>query len=293
MEINLIETIGKEGLIPIPSRLPVAIEPSFVNALSGKKIKDATPGEVLKAVSDACEKIWFDRQSKSMDEHDMKQLKINIAKDFISCFGSMTLAEIGNCFHHWVRGKYGKFYSINVIDAGKAMSDYLTDQNRLEAVQSIKPKELPSPKPGPDKLFDSAKACLWIALDKYQRKTDIGTIAPLYYNFLNSIGLIIYTKAEKWEFMQKALLAVIDELRIDLVKCTDEHKQASKKKQLILLLAANEPDAVLKDQECLSLVKNKAKELTLEDWFAICIESQFDINELVESKRSLYNPEIK
>lgn len=293
MENNLIETIGADKqLATIPAKLPVAVDHSFVTALAGKKIKEATPGEVLEAVSGAVEKIWFDRGSKPMNDDDAKQLKINIAKDFISCFGSMTLNEIGNCFHHWARGKYRKFYSVNVIEASQAMSDYLTDQNRLEAVQFTKPKELPAPPPSPDNLFYSAKNILFIAFDKYQNKTPIGTMAPLNYNFLNGLGLIIYTKKEKWDFMQRALIAMIEELRIGIIKATDENKMAFMKRQLSMLLAANETDAVLRDEECIRLVKNKAKELTLEDWFATCIENEFNIDELVDSKRNSYKPEI-
>jgi hypothetical protein len=267
---------------------PPEIDKSFVQALEGKRIKDATADELFEAVSTAVETTWFELGLKPISDGDMELLKFNICKDYAACWGSMFVAEIGNAFWHWSRGKYGKIFGLTVIVAGRLMSDYLTDQSRLEAVRSLKPKELPAAKPDKKQLFDTAKTCLWLALDKYQLKEPPGTLAPTVYNFLDALGLMLYDSAEKWEFMAKGLAAEIEALRIRIIKETDEHRLSGMKKQLKLLIDANSPDAVLKDAECIALVKNKAKELTLLDWFEHCAESELNIDELVEGKRAAY-----
>lgn len=282
LAVNTVLAITQSGTFTLP------VERSFVDALSGKKIKEAEPVEVFAAVSAAIEKCWFELGLKTVPDADFEQLKLNISKEFTDCFGSLTLNEISNAFYHGSRGKYGKVYSITVIVAGKWMADYLTDQSRLDAIKSLKPKELPAPKPSLKDQFESGKTCLWIALDKYNSKAVMGTIAPTVYNFLDDLGLIVYNKTEKWDFMAKALDIVIEDVRILIITMADEHKSAGLKRQLSLLIAAKEPDVPLNDQDCIQMIKNKAKELTLADWFATCYESEFDINELVEAKRDIY-----
>ncbi len=273
---------------PSPAVLPPRVDRSFVDALSGKRIGEASPEELFVEVSKAVELAWFERGFKAIADEEMELLKMNICRDYASMFTAMHLTEIGNAFHHWSREKYGKVYGLTVVVASKLMADYLSDYDRLQGKQSLVPKELPKAKPDKSDLFETNKRCLWLALDRFNTKTPMHTLAPTVYNFLNELGLIIYSTEDKWAFMAEALKASINELRVRIAKEPNEHKLGGLRKQLGLLTAANEPGAALSDEECITMVKNKAKELTLADCFTLWTESEMDINELIESKRAAY-----
>lgn len=291
MEINLRDQIpvfqGNTGTSNIAVITPVPVDQSFVQALSGKKIKEATPGEVLEAVSAAVEKAWFDRQLKPVDEKDMKQLKISIAKDFISCFGAMTLNEIGNCFHHWIRGKYKKFYSVNVVEAGQAMSDYLTDQDRAEAVKATKPKELPEPKPGKERLFEMGKINIAQAIAKHNNQLPLGSLGPVCYNFLDVLGLMTYPAVKKRELLVKALDEMIIEVKLRISKESETSKIIGLKNQLSLFTTAKENGTALAKEEY-QLVINKAKELTVKLWLDDYNLAGVDIENSINRKKETY-----
>eukprot|EP01037_Dinobryon_pediforme_P011467 gene11467-11560_t len=212
---------------------PIPVDSSYVAALTGIKIKDATDLQLKATVSACVEKAWFDLGLKPLDEDDYTRIKLNIVAEYRSCWGSMTLNEIVNAFAQWSRGKYGKVYGLTVAVAGKLMSDYLTDQSRADAVKSLNPVDPPAPPPKPEDQFKLLKNCVWLAFDKYKSKSAMD---------------------EKWEFMAKGLEIVIKETQQTIMTISDESRLNTLKRQLSLLIAANRPDTPLKDEDCILMI---------------------------------------
>lgn len=290
MEIDLYQKENNGLFVPSPAAI-AQLERGFLEALDSPKIKDAQKVEVLEAVSAAIEKAWFELGLKQIPDNEMDQLKINVTSELYACFTCLTLREIGNAIYHGARGKYGKVYSITVIGVAKWFAEYMTDQNRLEAVKLSMPQLPAKTKPSPKERFDLDKYNTLQAQQKLISDNNIGQLGPIVYGFLNTLHLLSYSRQEKLDFMSEALIVAIADTRKDIA-LAEAGRIPGLKKQLDALIKAQEPGTAVPDDEY-QLVIRTAKKLTVETWFRDQAIEETNIDDLLEAKREFYYQAVK
>lgn len=260
----------------------------FVAALTAKPVKDSSDFEIAEAISSGIEKAVFDLGLRQISDDDLNLLKFGILHEVKTSFTTLTIDEIKNAFHYGVRGKYGEVFGLNVAQAAKWMSSYMTDHTRVEARKELAKAADQSNEPSPDEKFSTAKG---LSLDAYilvKANHPVGITGVAVYTFLNALGLIHadYKKG----IMKEALNVLVVEKERDIANSTELVRRRQMNADLVILKEniANDILTVLQYDE----VKRVAKRQVLNSFFQDLILDDTDLDALIESKRGFYKSQV-
>lgn len=255
------------------------------NLLLLPRVNQLPKREVFNTVLAGVAKAFADMNVKDISETDRDYLVNELTDNIIRYYASIRLPEITLAFWMGVRGNLGEFFGLSVVTFERFISQYLISAQRVQAV-----KELPQPlqRLVPDKQtqFGTAKGNAMRALQMRRERKDTSVIAPVVYNFLDGIGLINFTAAEKYDMLADATRELISELKYKLTLTPGDRRNAIKADLTAFKEAITQMEPL--SNERYTLVKQRAKKLALDAFLNNVLMAGTDLGAMIEAKRQVF-----
>lgn len=225
------------------------------NVLQSPLIKDCSDEQIREVVINDMISAYFKAGFAYPSDSDFKimadQMVINIRQQGFA----MRLNEISIAFSRGVLKEYGEYMGLSIVSFTNFVKMYLMNNARLDALREYNtPKEEPK-EPTEKEKFEMAKMnAIQAFLDVNAGKSIV--LGSVVYDFLDTQGILNFTKEEKNQYMDRAKNLIISE--------TNSRKEAEsdsfKRNDLRRIIEA------VTDGSEKSLVISKAKQLALIDF---------------------------
>ncbi|WP_316841318.1 hypothetical protein [Pedobacter gandavensis] len=232
--------------------------------------------EVFEVIVRALAKSYTDLGMAQPPQKDKDYLANELTDLIPRHFPFIRLQEIPLAFSRGIRGKYGPFYGLNVVTFEKFIEAHLQHEVReqlMRAAGFIKQYEVP------DRIsrFRVAKQNAMDAM----RLVDAGKevlSGGIVYDFLDGLGLISFSNAEKWEFMKEAKCDLTESLERESNRMVSRVKRMEIDRNLL----------GIKEGTAIERIKASAKKLALNAFLRGCRLEGANLEQLIEEKESAF-----
>lgn len=249
------------------------------NPLTMPSIRHNSDEEIFQVILMSLAKSYTDLGWEQPKQKDKDYLANELADTIPRRFPSIRLHEIPKAFANGIRGKYGKFFGLNVVSFENFIEAHLTCESREQLAKLIPAMPEKTKKPDLNTRFSIAKGNAIKAFDHLSCGKDIQLSALVVYNFLDEIGVISFDNQDKWGFIKDA----VEYLEKDLLKksreTTNEIRRIDIQRQLV----------AVKNGEAVELIRNMGRRFALYSFFNSCIKKNTILEELIDNKKGNYS----
>ncbi len=200
----------------------------------------------------------------------------------------MRIKEIGLAIKKGIYKEFGEFFGLNVAEFVRFCKSHYDSELRSSAAKTIlKPVESEQKPPTPEQQFYLFKNLCIESYNFFENNKPFETRARTCYDFLNKIKLIIFSKKEKYDILEKAAQLVISDQNIKLSVIFEDFNRKPLKRIIQAITESLENDKPL-PKYVKEMVINKAKYLTLNAFFHDLQDSELDLSDLINAKKELF-----
>lgn len=259
-------------------------------ALNSKKLIDCTLLEIEKVVIPGVSGAFAltGKKNDSALSDNLKVIYNTLPAELKKELPSMRVNEIAIAIKKAIYGEFGEYYGINTAELVRLCKAHYDSEARINTVKSIlKPEDKPSLPPSLETQFYTAKNNTITAYTKNHVGGNFETMGAACYDFLNKLGLIIFSTKEKYDLMKEAAGKLISETNLKLSVIVEDFNRRPLKSFI------NEIENWLnEDQQPTDLtyakIIAKSKFLTLKAFFHEIQESELSLNDLIDIKKELF-----
>jgi len=172
--------------------------------------------EVFSAVLMSVAKAFADMNTKSITAQDRDYMVNELTDNIIARYPAIRISEIPVAIAHGVRGRYGEFFGLSVIAFERFIEQYLLSEDRARAVKEIRRDDQGRRIPSPEEQFTTAKSNVMMVLGRKKSGQSSGNMAVAAYDFLDKLGLLQFSRDEKYDMMADATRELVSELKYKL-----------------------------------------------------------------------------
>lgn len=233
--------------------------------------------EIFEVIVRALAKSYTDLGMAQPPQKDKDYLANELTDLIPRHFPFMRLQEIPLAFSRGIRGKYGVFYGLNVVTFEKFVEAHLHHEIREQLVRasgSIKQHEVPDRA----SRFRVAKQNAMEAMRLMRAGKEVLS-GGVVYDFLDALGLISFSTAEKWVFMKEAKQYLTESLERESNRAVSRIKQMEIDRNLV----------GIKEGTAIERIKVSAKKLALNAFLRGCELEGANLEQLIEGKESAFS----
>jgi len=267
-----------------------APDKEILAALNSKKIFDSTPFELDKIVTASVAQIFaYVGKKNDPGVSDLLNVIYTILPGELRReVPAMRLNEIPLAFKKGTLKEFGEYYGLNVAELVRFCKSHYESENRTNTVKSIlKPSETPKPAPSLESQFFTAKNNVITAFTKNQVGGNYETMAASCYDFINKLGLIIFSTKEKYDIMKEAAGKLISETNLKLSVIPEDYNRRPLKAFISEIENWLNEDQQPTDITYAKIIA-KSKFLTLKAFFHEVQESELSLNDLIDNKKDFF-----
>lgn len=259
-------------------------------AFNSKKIIDCTDKEIdtviIPAVSEGFFKIG--KRDNSGLSAELKFIYDNLGRELKMLVPGLHVKEIPIAINRLIIRDFGDYFGLNVAEICRACKTHFESEIRSNSVKVLfKEPDQPTITPNIDQQFYTAKNLASDAYTRFENKKDFELLARVVYDFLNKLELIIFTSAEKYDFMKQGSIMVVTEQNTKLSKITENFNRRPHIRIIKLIKNALDTGEPVPD-DVKNLILIKAKYLTLKAFFNEITNNELKLTDLIESKKSIF-----
>lgn len=284
--------IGSEntGLINPTKTNELPADKNIAAALLSKKIIDCNEHELSKIIIPAVSEAFFytgKRDSKTLSL-ELEFIYDNLPGELKKFLPALRINEISIAIKRGILKEFGEYFGLNVAELVRFCKAHYDSEIRQNTVKLIiKPQDLPTLPPSLDQQFYTAKNNTIAAYTKNQVGGQFETMAVSCYDFLNKLGLIIFSTKEKYDIMKVAAGKLIAETNLKLSVIPEDYHRRPLKAFI------SEIENWLNEDQVPSLLTYskiiaKSKFLTLKAFFHELNESELNLSDLIDNKKDVF-----
>lgn len=263
----------------------------IAKALLSPLVNQVSPEEVFKVLNIAIAKSYIDTGFKAPDATNQAEAMIysqmvNELVYYVRQYASTyRLKELPIAIERGTQKEYGDYFGLNKTSFIQFIKGYKASEARAKALEShLAAQDTPPTPPTIDQQFETDKATALETFTFHQNKDALkfDTRAAHVYDFLNSLGLITYTKDEKEAIFAHATSKVIAE--------KENQRYVSDLMQRHSLAKLIEKFKLIPEKGTTEhgIIVSKAKAITTAKYFDELSLTNVDLVGLIEGKRAEY-----
>lgn len=278
------------GLIPNRTNYEIPPDKNILAALSSKKIGECSLKEIEAVIIPAVSEAFFytgKRETSSLSG-DLEFIYDHLPAELISGLPIMRIGEIPIAFKRGLLKEFGDYFGLNVIEFVRFCHAHYDSELRNNSVRAtLKPVIIADNVPSIEQQFYLFKN---LSIDSFEKNNE-GKIwessSSTIYNFLNKIGLIIFSPMEKRTIMKDAAARIIGDENLLLFKIVENFHRKPHLAVIESMEKFIKEDLKPAGDYYISLV-NKSKFMTLKAFFIDIIDNEFNLNDLIDNKKTTF-----
>lgn len=265
------------------SHLPSDIQPWAI--LTQSPVRKVPKREVFNMVLISVAKAFADLNTKSLDPKERDYMVNELTDNIIARYPAIRINEIPVAIANGIRGKYGEFYGLSVVAFERFIEQYLSSEERVQAVKSL--PALGTSRPAPDKhqQFATAKSNTLVAFERKNIGKSFASMAVSVYDFLDRLQLFHFTRDEKYDMMADACRELVGELKYKLLTAPTHQRPALRRDKDAYTAALK--GGALTDEQKQNVVRI-SKRLALDAFFNQVIIEEIELDMVVVEKRGIF-----
>ncbi|WP_143166872.1 hypothetical protein [Pedobacter caeni] len=246
------------------------------NPLVLPSIRNHKDQEIFQVILMSLAKSYTDLGREQPPQKDKDYLANELADSIPRKFPSIRLHEIPLAFSNGIREKYGTFYGLSVVSFEKFIEAHLNSEAREQLAKEVL---IPNKNKVPDLMtqFGVAKKNALNAFNELQSGKEMISGAVVY-GFLDGLGLISFSAAEKWEFVEEACLYLTRMLNQQLISTGSRIKREEIQRKL----------NALQDRSAVDMIRSMSKRFALSAFFKSVVMEELDLEVLIEERRTMF-----
>lgn len=239
-------------------------------ALESRKIREQQSEDIYKPLAVQIGRIHALRGIK-LEVEDLRFMARELTRSVEERFPGLTIEEIGIALDKGIKKDYGEYYGLNVITFLDWIKAYSVSETRskalLEKYKAALPEKVP---PTPEEIKRQKIDSIQSAFEKYEKTGLMPTFyiySGIVYGYCEEMGLISPGNEEKWSAIRKA----------DEIISREDKKPGERLKKPVGIGAIIKSDQIAPPD-----VKNKAKAILLERYFAELVKKKIKISDLLK-----------
>jgi len=184
--------------------------------LKQNPVRKVPKRDVFNAVLTGVAKAFADMNVKSVSAPDRDYMVNELTDNIIARYPAIRISEIPVAIGHGVRGRYGEFYGLSVVTFERFIEQYLLSEDRIRAAKEIVRDEVGRRIPSKEEQFATAKSNVMLVLKYKKCGKSFDSMAATVYDFLDRLGLLQFTRDEKYDMMADACRELVGELKYKL-----------------------------------------------------------------------------
>lgn len=265
----------------------------IIKAFSSKKIIDCTVKELDNVIAPAVGKsfVFVGKKIDAASNENLIVIYQALPGELRRLLPAMRINEIPIAINRGIYKEFGDYYGLNVAELVRFCKSHYESESRINTVKSfIKPADMPQLPPSLESQFYTAKNNTITAFTKNQVGGNFETMAASCYDFINKLGLIIFSTKEKYDIMKEAAGKLISDTNLKLSITVEDYNRRPHKafiSEIENWLNDGHPTVEYKEisKETYAKIIAKSKFLTLKAFFHEVQESELDISVLIDSKK--------
>lgn len=267
-----------------------APDKEILAALNSKKIIDSSSFELDKIVTTSVAQIFaYVGKKNDPGVSDLLNVIYNILPGELRReVPALRLNEIPISFKKGALKEFGEYFGLNVAELVRFCKAHYDSENRTNTVKSIlKPVEKPSAAPSLESQFYTSKNNTITAYTKNQVGGNFEAMGPACYDFINKLGLIIFSTKEKYDLMKEAAGKIISETNLKLSVIPEDYHRRPLKAFIHEIENWLNEDINPTNLTYAKIIA-KSKFLTLKAFFHEIQESELSLNDLIDNKKYFF-----
>lgn len=268
----------------------VPADEEISHAMLSKKIIDATKKELDNVIAPAVGKafVFIGKKIDSASNDNLIVIYNSLPIELKRLLPHMRIQEIPIAINRGIYKEFGDYYGLNMAEIVRFCKAHYESEIRINTVKSIlKPVQTPPAAPSLESQFYTAKNNTITAYTKNQVGGNFETMGPSCYDFVNKLGLIIFSTKEKYDLMKEAAGKLISETNLKLSLITEDYNRRPLKTFIIEIENWLNEDKQPTDLTYAKIIA-KSKFLTLKAFFHEIQESELNLSVLIDSKKDLF-----
>lgn len=193
------------------------------NVLDGKLVRDLSDRELFENMRGLITEAYTVTGHNLPEGQELVYFVTSVQRDIQAICKTfpVRVTELPIAFNRGVRKEYFDYIGLPVIRFGEFLNKYIAHPDRVEALANRHAKIEPKREPTEEEKFNTAKALALKAYKEVSEGKDITLYGRVVYDFLDGLGLIEFTTAEKKEFYAEAKRLIIRENQIKATGSVD------------------------------------------------------------------------
>lgn len=273
--------IPDENILKLKDQFPVFVE-AYQSPFIGLMHKDDLTQELLIILASCYQQL-----NQKVDDNDLALMAIHIKRELFN-LPLLHIGEFRIACNRGVNNEYpekGDPVTLSLVRIRHWLKCYRQSPERKLFLVEKEKLSPPKPIPTVDERFSTARDNAVRALGYKKLGRDFSILGVSVYDFLKEIGLISFTKDERWKFWEEAIEEYQKILKERKSKESDDIKRMEIVKALEIVAAGGDP---LKIHDANASIANISKRRALNWFFDGIIMNGDDLQSLIEEKKELY-----
>jgi hypothetical protein len=253
--------------------------------LKQNPVRKVPKRDVFNAVLTGVAKAFADMNVKSTSQQDRDYMVNELTDNIIARYPAIRISEIPIAIGHGVRGRYGEFYGLSVVSFERFIEQYLLSEDRARAVKEIVRDDEGRRIPSLEEQFAIAKANVMMVLERKKCGKSFDSMAGTVYDFLDRLGLLQFTRDEKYDMMADACRELVSELNYKLYNVSGTDR-ATIRRDISAYTASLTGDA-LTDKQKQEIIRI-SKRLALDAFLQQVMLEELDLTGIVEGSKGKF-----
>jgi hypothetical protein len=252
--------------------------------LKQNPVRQVPKRDVFSAVLTSVAKAFADMNVKSITAADRDYMVNELTDNILARYPAIRISEIPVAIANGVRGRYGEFFGLSVVSFEKFIEQYLLSEERTTAVKQIVRDHEGRRIPSPEEQFATAKSNVMMVLERKKTGKSFAGMACTVYDFLDRLGLLHFSRDEKYDMMADACRELVGELKYQLINSPGVNRNAIRRD--IAAYTASLTGGPLTDAQKQQVVRI-SKRLALDAFMQQVLLEELDLEGMVDEKRGV------